>query len=213
MMQPDPTFHEDTVIDLRASRVRVRRTLLCSDIVGYTALLSRVGDVVALHIVRRHDGIVRQCAAARRGEVVELRGDSFLVSFVKREDALACAIDIQRALAADRAEHADGGVHVRIGVHTGALFLDRGRLFGLEVVVPFRLLDHTDGDEILASGDPHDASSLDARALELKGIAGRVRAVPVAWSGADHEQRADDGTVAARGLSHSRPWFIRNARL
>jgi class 3 adenylate cyclase len=171
--------------DPRISKVRTRRSLLCSDIVGFTSLLSRLGDAAALQIVRRHDAIVRRCAAEYGGEILELRGDGFLVSFVRRHDAVACAVDIQRALAADRNDHPDGGVRVRIGVHTGEFFAERSRLFGLEMVVPFRLLEHAGAGEILASGgspdDPATPIGSAARNLPLKGIPAPVRAVTIEW--------------------------------
>jgi class 3 adenylate cyclase len=175
-----------TVIDaLRFSKVRMQRSLLCSDIVGFTELLSRLGDTPALTVVRRHDAIVRGCAAAHDGQVLELRGDGFLVSFERRADALGCAVDIQRELATDRAKQSDGGVHVRIGVHTGDVLVERGRHFGLEVVVPFRLLEVAGADEILASGGVDDAAlgvlGRNARDLELAGIPRSVRVVEVEW--------------------------------
>ena len=128
---------------------------------------------------------MRGCAAAHEGQVLELRGDGFLVSFENRADALACAVDIQRELETDRTSQADGGVHVRIGVHTGDVLVERGRHFGLEVVVPFRLLEVAGADEILASGGTDDAAlgvfARNPRDLELAGIPRRVRALEVAW--------------------------------
>lgn len=180
--------------DPRISKVRTRRSLLCSDIVGFTSLLSRLGDVAALQIVRRHDAIVRRCAAEHGGEILELRGDGFLVSFVHRHEAVACAVEIQRALAADRAEHADGGVQVRVGIHTGEFFAERSRLFGLEMVVPFRLLEHAGASEILASGgSPDDMATpigTAARDLPLKGIPAPVRAVTIEWRHAERGRPA-----------------------
>jgi class 3 adenylate cyclase len=165
----DTAMSETTALALRASQVWVRRTLLCSDVVGYTGLLARLGDRRALHVVRRHDAIVRGCAAAHGGDVLELRGDSFLVAFTRRTDALACAVDIQRQLAHDRAYEPDGGVHIRIGVHTGEFLVERGRYFGLEVVVPFRLCDAAGADQILASGAENErpeANATDCAAAE-----------------------------------------------
>ncbi len=196
---PFPLPRPASVDLLRVSKVRARRSLLCSDIVGYTTLLSRLGDLAALNIVRRHDAIVRACARAHGGDELELRGDGFLMSFARRTDALACAIDVQRALAADRAAHGDGGVHVRIGLHTGDVLLERGRYFGLEVVVPFRLLDFAGADEIWISG-VRDPSGLGtpvrgARELDLKGIPRPVRALR--WTG--KRRRAPRWTAVPRG--------------
>jgi class 3 adenylate cyclase len=197
---PFPLPRAASVDLLRVSKVRARRSLLCSDIVGYTALLSRLGDVAALQIVRRHDAIVRACARAHAGDELELRGDGFLMSFARRADALACAIDVQRELARDRAEHGDGGVHVRIGLHTGDVLLERGRYFGLEVVVPFRLLDFAGADEIWVSGSLPEATPgvrvSRAQDLELKGIPRPVRAYQVDWD-APPCMAVDDGFAQA----------------
>jgi class 3 adenylate cyclase len=172
----DLATSETTALALRASQVWVRRTLLCSDIVGYTGLLARLGDRPALHVVRRHDAIVRSRAAAHGGEVLELRGDSFLVGFARRSDALACAVDVQRQLADDRAHEPDGGVHIRVGVHTGEFLVERGRYFGLEVVVPFRLCDAAGADQILASG-PEEVGVAHAPAGPACGTRGATRAM------------------------------------
>ena len=91
-------------------------------------------------------------------------------------------MDIQRTLASDRAASPDGGLRVRIAVHTGELFLERGRPFGLEMVVPFRLLDVAGADEILVSGqDEGPEIPGEARAFTLKGIPRPVRAISMAW--------------------------------
>ena len=65
MAHPNPfAVSNSASINLRGSRVRVQRSLLCSDIIGFTAMRSRRGDANALQIVRRHDAIVRGSAAA-----------------------------------------------------------------------------------------------------------------------------------------------------
>jgi class 3 adenylate cyclase len=198
-LSPFPPLQRTAAHSLRVSRLRARRSLLCSDIVGFTAMLSRLGDGAALRLVRRHDAIVRGCAAAHSGQVLELRGDGFLVSFTSRACALACAIDIQRELAADRAAHDDGGVRVRIGVHTGDVLVEQGRYFGLEVVVPFRLLEVAGADEILATGHGHDeAPGVPVRGVRdilLDGIPGPVRTLDVEWQSSD--RRPIPGPLAA----------------
>jgi class 3 adenylate cyclase len=182
---PFPLLQRATLNSLRAHKTRARRSLLCSDIVGFTTMLSRLGDARALSIVRRHDAIVWGCAAAHEGNVLELRGDGFLVSFERRDCALDCAIDIQRELAADRDHHDDGGVRVRIGVHTGDMLVERGRYFGLEVVVPFRLLEVAAADEILASDATQEEQPTVAirgtRELLLDGIPRPVQTLEVDW--------------------------------
>jgi class 3 adenylate cyclase len=198
MTFPTPTAspRSSTLDCLRVSKVWARRSLLCSDIVGFTSLLSRLGDTAALEIVRRHDAIVRAALAAHGGEERELRGDGFFISFQRRADALACAVEIQRALALDRARHADGGLHVRIAVHTAEFLMERTRYFGIDVVIPFRLLDVAEADGILVSVAPGDDELglplLGGREVSLKGIP-----APVTVSELDSSSARTDAPVWA----------------
>lgn len=158
------------------------RTFLCSDIVGYTSLLARVGDLRALMMIRRHDEIVSRCTREYGMEMLELRGDSFFASFADEEAALSCAIAVQRALDRDRARN--GGVHVRIGLHSGLVVEDNERHFGLNVVVAFRVTDAANADEIVCTRDVPTPGYPICREdrLDLKGVPYPVPAVWIDWN-------------------------------
>jgi predicted ATPase/class 3 adenylate cyclase len=92
-------------------------TFLMSDIEGSTRLFHRFGgDYVVL--LAEHRRLLRDAVARHRGHEVETEGDALLLAFGDAADAVAAALDGQRALAA-HAWPAGGDVRVRIGLHTG----------------------------------------------------------------------------------------------
>src|SRR6185503_1207452 len=72
-------------------------TLLFTDIEGSTRLLEeqRAAMQVALP---RHDALVRHCIVAHHGHVFKTGGDAFCAAFHTASDALAAALEAQRAL-------------------------------------------------------------------------------------------------------------------
>src|SRR5215468_5978737 len=93
-------------------------TFLFTDIEGSTGLLQRLGDRRYAEVLEEHRRLLRDAFAEGHGEEVDTQGDAFLVAFPRAGDALAAAVDGQRALT----KHAwpDGALlRVRMGLHTG----------------------------------------------------------------------------------------------
>ena len=92
-------------------------TFLFSDIEGSTRRPRRCGERYA-EVLAGHRRLGRAAVAAHLGHEVDAQGDAFFAAFGGATQAVLCAVDIQRALAAHRWP---GGaqVRVRIGIHTG----------------------------------------------------------------------------------------------
>lgn len=165
---------------------RSSSTFMFTDIVDSTQLLTAIGDD-AWHGVRVwHDRTVRDLVAEHGGRVVKETGDGFFVAFAEPALAVACAIAIQRALAAHR--RSDGfSPAVRIGLHTGsALAVDGDDLAGRDVVIAARIGARAGADEILVSDDVVAAMGDHVRAgppelATLKGIPTPVGVATVEW--------------------------------
>ena len=67
-----------------------------------------------------HDDLMRAVFSTHDGVVFANAGDSFGVAFDSASAAVAAAIEVQR-LIASRTWTVDGGIAVRIGIHTGAV--------------------------------------------------------------------------------------------
>src|SRR5512137_391191 len=74
-------------------------TFLFSDIEGSTQLLYRLGDGFTT-VLAEHHRILREAVAHAGGQVVRTEGDSFFVAFPRATNAVAAAVEAQRALVA-----------------------------------------------------------------------------------------------------------------
>ncbi|HVQ99265.1 MAG TPA: adenylate/guanylate cyclase domain-containing protein, partial [Mycobacterium sp.] len=121
-------------------------TLLLADVEGstrlwetqpeqMTAAIARLNQVVA-DVIATHDGV----RPVEQGE-----GDSFVAAFARASDAVAAAMELQRAPLAP--------IRLRIGVHTGEIQLrDEGNYAGPTINRTARLRDLGHGGQTLLSG-------------------------------------------------------------
>ena len=124
-------------------------TFLFTDIEGSTRLVKALRERYP-QVLAEHRRLVRAAIAAYHGAEVDTQGDAFFAAFGGATQAVLCALDIQRALAA----HAwPGGapVRVRIGVHTGQAVPAGEAYTGLAVHRAARICAVADGGQVLVS--------------------------------------------------------------
>jgi class 3 adenylate cyclase len=152
---------------------RVVLTVLLTDIVGSTARATELGDRRWRRVLEEHDAVVRANLARFRGREIETTGDGFLATF----DGPARAI---RAAAAIRAELAEEGLQVRIGMHTGEVELDGDHIRGIAVHIAARVLALARDAEILCSRTVRDLVAGSGFRFEPRG-SHRLKGVPDEW--------------------------------
>jgi class 3 adenylate cyclase len=106
-------------------------TFLFTDIEGSTRLVKALRERY-VQVLAEHQQIIRAAIAAQGGYEVDTQGDAFFAAFGGAKQAVLCALEVQRALAA-YPWPAGGQVRVRIGVHTGHAVPAEGRYTGLAV--------------------------------------------------------------------------------
>jgi class 3 adenylate cyclase len=124
--------------------------LLLADVEGSTRLWETQPDEMSAAIARL-DSTLSEVVAAHDGvrPVEQGEGDSFVVAFVRASDAVACALDLQRAPLAP--------IRLRIGVHAGEVQLrDEGNYIGATISRTARLRDLAHGGQTVLSGTAHD---------------------------------------------------------
>src|SRR5262249_14875586 len=94
-------------------------TFLFSDIEGRSRLWEQHPNAMP-DALARHDALVRTAIEERGGVVFRTVGDALCAAFARGPDALAAAIDAQRALR-DAPWPATGPLRVRIALHTGVV--------------------------------------------------------------------------------------------
>ena len=149
---------------------RVLSTVMFTDIVSSTALLSAHGDAHWRHELDVHDRLVDRLLSKYGGRRAKHTGDGVFALFDGPTKAVRCGLELVPTLAGL-------GIHVRVGVHIGECERRGEEWSGMAVHVGARIGAMAQRDEVLASRTVRDLSagsglhfdSLGAR--HLKGLA------------------------------------------
>jgi class 3 adenylate cyclase len=163
---------------------RVEKTFMFTDIEGSTTLVEALGDEAWQGVLRWHDETLRGLFAEHKGEEVVATGDGFFVGFDAPDDALACAVAIQRRL--DEHRRLNGfAPKVRIGVHaSGATQVGRN-FSGKGVHEAARIAALAEGGQIFASRATAAGSHFPQshpQTVTLRGTSEPVEVVTVSWN-------------------------------
>jgi class 3 adenylate cyclase len=153
------------------------RTVLFTDLVGHTEMMSRLGDEAGRAVLREHEAITRNVLKQHGGAEIKTMGDGFMASFASVTRAVECAIALQRAIEqrnnADDSQsggsgsqpdrsgpdernrnvgaHHDAPLRVRCGLNAGEPIEEDGDLFGATVILASRIAAKADAGEILVA--------------------------------------------------------------
>ncbi len=129
-------------------------TFLFTDVEGSTRLLQHLGDRY-VDVLGAYRQLLRTAIEARNGHEVDTQGDAFFIAFPRAKDALAAALQAQRAIAAHQwPENAD--LRVRMGLHTGEPRTAEMGYVGLDVHRAARICAAGHGGQILLSQTTRD---------------------------------------------------------
>jgi WD40 repeat protein/class 3 adenylate cyclase len=129
-------------------------TFFFTDIEGSTNLLDQLEGQYAA-VLADHHRILRQAIQKWNGQEVDTQGDAFFVTFARSLEAIQCAAEAQRALAA-HPWPGDGPVRVRMGLHTGEPLIASTGYVGMDVNRAARIGDAAHGGQVLLSQTTRD---------------------------------------------------------
>jgi len=124
-------------------------TFLFTDVEGSTRLLDALGDRYP-GVLEAHQRILREAFAARGGIDVSTEGDSFFVVFDSAPQALAAAVEAQRAIGAYDWPEGET-VRVRMGLHTGEGILGGDNYVGVDLHRASRIAAAGHGGQVVVS--------------------------------------------------------------
>ena len=163
------------------------RTILFTDMEGSTALTQRLGDEVAMQILRRHDDVIGNALDGYEGRAIKHTGDGVMACFASVSKAIHSAAEIQRQMAVANEESEDHHIRVRIGLAAGEPVSENDDLFGAAVQLAARVCAACEPDSILASSAVRDLSigkgfRWDGRGeVDLKGFDEPIRIYELLW--------------------------------
>ncbi|MCH7953037.1 MAG: adenylate/guanylate cyclase domain-containing protein, partial [Chloroflexi bacterium] len=162
------------------------RTILFTDLVSHTEMMSRLGDEKGRAVLREHEDLTRRQLVEFGGDEVKSMGDGFMASFGSVSKAVECAIAMQRAFARHN-ETDEEPLSVRVGLNVGEPIEDGGDLFGATVIMAARIAAKAEGGEILVANAVRELSAgkgflfADRGDFVAKGFEEPVRVYEVRW--------------------------------
>lgn len=154
--------------------------VMFTDIVGFSRMMES-DEAGTLKLLDAHNGIVRESTDRFGGRTIKTIGDAFLVEFTSTVNAVNCAVDIQRRLAArnlgedDRAkpglaedglavqgrlqskeQHGTTQIVLRIGIHLGDIYFFEDDALGEGINIASRLQSLAQPGRICISGDVYN---------------------------------------------------------
>ena len=169
-------------------RRRSTATMLFAELAGSARMRARLGSEAADALRLEHDRRLRDALAAHGAMGVKTLGDGLLATFEAAGAALACAVEMQRAI--DRqTRRGPLTLELRIGLAAGDIAWEGEDYFGTPVTEAQRLSGAAAVGGILAAeavrllaGAGTDAVFEDAAELTLRGLVRPVRAWVVRWT-------------------------------
>jgi class 3 adenylate cyclase/tetratricopeptide (TPR) repeat protein len=162
-------------------------TVLFTDLVSSTELLSRLGEAAFDGLRRAHFAALREAITTARGTEVKTTGDGLLATFPSAADAIGCAVRMQQAVEVHRRTVVIP-LAIRVGLALGDVCFEDGDVFGTPVVEAARLVAAAGVGQILATavvrlvaGGRCAANFTDLGPFQLKGLPEPVPVCEVAW--------------------------------
>lgn len=154
-------------------------TIVFSDIESSTARATAMGDARWMKVLAAHNEIITRHVEQWGGTVVKNQGDGFMLTFNGARQSLRAMIGVQKDLEEQAASDPDGGVRIRVGVHTGEVIAEEGDIFGKHVMLAARVGGLAEGGQILVSSIVKEITSArgdlefgEGQVVALKGIEG-----------------------------------------
>jgi class 3 adenylate cyclase len=160
-------------LEERAETSRVLATVLFTDIVGSTELMSRMGDSRWRDLLQRHHAAVRRELSRYRGRELDTAGDGFFAAFDGPARAVHAATAIRDSLRAL-------GIDVRVGIHVGECEVSDDKLTGVAVSIGARIATLAGPGEILVSRTVKDLVAGSGLVLDDRGEH-RLKGVAEPW--------------------------------
>ena len=106
--------------------------ILFADIAGYTALMEQ-DEAGAASMLHRFQKETEEKVTSHGGQVVNFYGDGALCVFPAPLEAVQCGMDLQQAFGQTPA------IPVRIGIHSGTVVFEQGKVYGESVNLASRI--------------------------------------------------------------------------
>jgi adenylate cyclase len=132
-------------------------TILAADVVGYSHLMEQEESATLATLKARQKDVVKPLVDRHQGRIFKFTGDGVLAEFNSAVNAVQCAVELQRGMAAANSDLPEARRMVlRIGVNLGDVMVEGSDLYGDGVNIAARLEGIAEPGGIVVSGTAFD---------------------------------------------------------
>lgn len=183
-------------------------TFLLTDIVGSTALTSKMGNSAAQRVVRAHNSAARAAIKNFRGTEVKHTGDGMLITFPDGAAAGRAAMEIQQEGTSYARDNPDAPLVMRLGIHTGEASVEEGEYYGPALSILNGICAAAGDDQIFCTEEVKSKCVgpvfrfQDMGMRTLKGSQLQCRAFKLEWT---PKMKAPKGPVEYKQIGKKKP--------
>lgn len=161
--------------------------ILVADIVGYSRLMESDEEYTHTSQMRLRSGTLEPGVTVHGGHIRKTTGDGFIALFDRVRNAIECALELQRAVAAQTAhEPAPRRISFRMAVHVADVIVEPDDVYGDGVNVAARLQAYAESGGLVVSdaaaeqmGNFPGVQVIDQGDLHLRNIGHSVRVLEI----------------------------------
>lgn len=125
---------------------------MSADVVGYSKMMAVAEDATLAKLKAHRKHIFDPAVRRFNGRIVKLIGDGTLAEFASVQEAVLCAVDVQKQLASNPSD-----LRLRIGVHLGDIVVEDDDIYGDGVNVAARVEAEANAGGICISSTVYDS--------------------------------------------------------
>jgi adenylate cyclase len=146
----------DTRWNMTAKVKRRLTCILCADVKSYARLMES-DETRTIGMLRQYRAAMDALIERHEGRTINTWGDAVIAEFSSVVEAVQCAIEIQRELAARNSGRPEAEqMWFRIGINLGDVMVENDDLYGEGVNIAARLQELAEPGGILISSSVHD---------------------------------------------------------
>ncbi len=162
---------------------------MITDMKSFSKMTEEDGSIVTAKAIQQHRDLLLPLIESHGGHGKSTGGDGLVAAFEQPAEALAAAVEMQRALQHHNESHPGGReMSVRIGVAQGEVVLDKGGrpFIGAALNTAARVMNLADGGQAFTTEDVARRAGKgfvvhSHGTFQLKNIAAPVEVIEVLW--------------------------------
>lgn len=173
-----------------ASKHTTESVVMITDMKSFSKMTEEDGSFASAKLIQRHRDLLLPIISEHGGRGKSTGGDGLVAAFQTPGQAIAAAVEMQRALADYNASRtSERELSIRIGVAAGEVVLDKGGrpFIGAALNMAARVMNLADGGQAMTVREMADQAGPGFRLhshgrFELKNIAVPVEVIEILWS-------------------------------